>query len=145
MFKLLIPVDGSANSERAVRYVVELAKEICVLHVDLLNVQPAVDAWEVKRFLREEEIKAMQESMAEEATRAARAMLDEAGISYQLHHAVGEVAKTIVEFVNDSNKAAGCNQIVMGTRGMGSLQGLLLGSTSTKVLHLVNVPVTLVK
>ena len=32
----------------------------------------------------------------------------------------------------------------MGTRGLGSISGLLLGSVATKVLHLVKVPVTLV-
>jgi nucleotide-binding universal stress UspA family protein len=141
MYKLLIPVDGSANSERAVRHVVELAKVVGAVQANLLNVQPAVIAWEVKRFLREQEIEAMQTSLAEEATQAARAILDEAGISYHLHHAVGEVAETIAEFA----EACGCNQIVMGSRGMGSLEGLLLGSISTKVLHLVSVPVTLVK
>jgi nucleotide-binding universal stress UspA family protein len=43
-----------------------------------------------------------------------------------------------------------CDQVIMGTRGLGSsgiaaISGLLLGSIATKVLHLVDVPVTLVK
>jgi nucleotide-binding universal stress UspA family protein len=146
MYALLIPVDGSANSIRAVQHAVELAKLIGDVQVDLLNVQAPVDAWEVKRFLREEEIKAMQSGLSDEVTLAAREILDAAGIRYQLHHAVGDVAKTIAAFAvgNPETGQASCNQIIMGTRGMGSLEGLLLGSTSTKVLHLVKVPVTLV-
>ncbi|XOT98343.1 universal stress protein, partial [Alcaligenes pakistanensis] len=35
--------------------------------------------------------------------------------------------------------------IVMGTRGLSALPGLVLGSVTTKVLSLVNVPVTLIK
>jgi nucleotide-binding universal stress UspA family protein len=35
--------------------------------------------------------------------------------------------------------------IVMGTRGLGSIQGLLLGSVATKVIHLADVPITLIK
>ena len=33
----------------------------------------------------------------------------------------------------------------MGTRGLGSVAGMLLGSVVTKVLHLTEVPVLLVK
>ena len=38
-----------------------------------------------------------------------------------------------------------CEGIVMGTRGMGAIANLLLGSVAAKVVHLANVPVTLVK
>jgi len=141
MYKVLMPVDGSACSERAVRHVVELAKVVGAVQANLLHVQPVVSAWEVKHFLREQEIAAMQKSLGEAATQAGRGLLDAAGISYQVHYAVGEVAETIAEFA----VSCGCDQIVMGTRGMGSLEGLLLGSITTKVLHLVRVPVTLVK
>jgi len=33
----------------------------------------------------------------------------------------------------------------MGSRGLGRLCGLVLGSVATKVIHLANMPVTLVK
>jgi nucleotide-binding universal stress UspA family protein len=33
----------------------------------------------------------------------------------------------------------------MGTRGMSAIGNLFLGSVTTKVVHLANVPVTLVK
>jgi nucleotide-binding universal stress UspA family protein len=35
--------------------------------------------------------------------------------------------------------------VVMGTRGLGSVHSMVLGSVATKVLHQVEVPVTLVK
>ena len=34
---------------------------------------------------------------------------------------------------------------MMGTRGLGSIQGLLLGSVAMKVVHLAEVPITLFK
>jgi nucleotide-binding universal stress UspA family protein len=33
----------------------------------------------------------------------------------------------------------------MGTRGMGAVPNLLLGSVASKVVHLVDIPVTLIK
>lgn len=141
MHKLLIPIDGSPCSERAVRYAVRLAGMACPLDVHLLHVQPPVNGWEVKHFLRDTEIESLRAGQAEEATRAARAILDEASLPYTLHRETGAVAETIAAFADQS----GCDQIVMGARGMGSLEGLLLGSISTKVLHLVKVPVTLLR
>jgi nucleotide-binding universal stress UspA family protein len=39
----------------------------------------------------------------------------------------------------------GVEHIVMGTRDLGSTQGLLLGSVAMKVIHLAEVPITLIK
>jgi nucleotide-binding universal stress UspA family protein len=141
MQKLLVPIDGSPGSERAVRHALKLAGMACPLDIHLLHVQLPVSGWEVKRFLRDAEIEAIQSALTEEATQSARSILDTANLHYTLHSAVGEVAQTIAAYA----KQFGIDQIIMGTRGMGSLEGLLLGSIATKVLHLVEVPVTLVK
>ena len=64
-----------------------------------------------------------------------------ANISFKQVARTGQVAKTIAEVAREE----GVNQIVMGTRGLGGIQGLLLGSVATQVIHLAEVPVTLIK
>lgn len=141
MLKTLIPVDGSANSDRAVKHVITLVKGREPMEIHLLNVQEPVDNWELKRFMPESEIEAMQESRGGDALASARELLDKAGIRYTPHVIIGPVAETITHFAREQ----GCDKIVMGTRGSTSLGSLLLGSVTTKVIHLSDVPVALVK
>lgn len=141
MFKLLVPVDGSESSMRALRHVVELYAGKCPVELHLVNVQEPIVDWEVRRFLREEEIVAMLAEKSREILDGAERISAVAGFDVVRHGLVGDVASEIVALAT----GLGCHQIIMGTRGMGSFQGLLLGSVSTKVLHLVDLPVTLVK
>lgn len=141
MLKALIPVDGSNNALRAVRHVINLIKRREPMEVHLLNVQEAVDAWEVRRFLKSDEIRRFQMKRSEQQFQAAKALFDKARISYQAHVKIGDVAQTIYRFALGHR----CDKIIMGTRGMGSVRNLLLGSVATKVIHLSKVPVTLVK
>lgn len=53
----------------------------------------------------------------------------------------GEVAPTVVEMA----ERLGCDVIVMGARGPGSVRGALLGAVSQGVLQRARVPVTIVK
>ena len=53
----------------------------------------------------------------------------------------GQIAETIVRIAREEQ----VDQIIMGTRGLSAIRGLLLGSVSTQVLHLADVPVTLIK
>jgi nucleotide-binding universal stress UspA family protein len=141
MLKALIPVDGSANSDRAVKHVIAMAEGREPVEIHLLNVQEPADNWELKRFMPQSEIEAMQESRGGDCLASARELLDKAGIRYTPHVLIGPVAETIARLALEQ----GCNMIVMGTRGSTSLGSLLLGSVTTKVIHLAAVPVTLVK
>jgi len=141
MKKVLVPVDGSETSLRAVRHLIEMVRCREPVEVLLLNVEEAQDSWEVRRFLTEEEIARIQTGEGEDAMRSAHALLDEAGVAYSSQVAIGPVAETIAKFAHDQ----GCDNIVMGARGHGAIANLLLGSVVTKVIHFASVPVTVVK
>ena len=139
MLRVLIPIDWSEYSLRTVGFVIEKAplyREPLEIHV--LNVQRPFPGTirgvhkEAEQFHHDEGLKALA---------ATRKLLDAAGIKYVYHISVGEAAEVIARFAKDKE----IDQIVMGTRGAGAVANMLLGSVTTKVLHLVDVPVLLVK
>jgi nucleotide-binding universal stress UspA family protein len=140
--KILIPVDGSANAQRAVDYVVEnIAALKETPQLLLLNVQRNMAKGNVKMFINQETINdyCREQGMAELQT--ARAALDAAALPYQYHISIGKPAETIAQYANEQL----VDQIVMGRKGQGGLQSLLLGSVMNKVLHLASCPVVLIK
>ena len=139
--KILLPVDGSESSVRAAQHVAGLARCLVDLEVHLVNVQPLGDDWMVRRMIKPDELAKMEHEWAESAIAPIRAVLGATGVTCVDHVAQGEVAETIARLA----KELACDQIVMGTRGHGALRDLFLGSVAIKVLHLANVPVTLVK
>lgn len=141
MRKALVPVDGSSNSDRAVQHVIALAGLCPSMDIVLLNVQPEIDDWQVRRFLKKEEVEAMEESKGGDALQSARTLLDAAKVRHTPQVLIGPVAETIAKTALEQN----CDGIVMGTRGLGAVAGALLGSVASQVVHLSDVPVTLVK
>jgi nucleotide-binding universal stress UspA family protein len=140
--KILIPVDGSANAQRAVDYVI---KNVPALkeppQLLLLNVQWNVATGNVKLFINQETINNYYREQGMAGLQLARAALDAAALPYQYHISIGTPAEAIVQYANEQS----VDQIVMGRQGHGGLQSLLLGSVVNKVLHLASCPVLLVK
>ena len=142
MLKLLVPVDGSEPSNRAVDYLVKkvlnLYKERPEVH--LLNVQHSLSG-DVTMFIDREELHKFHHEEGLKALAPARAKLDSVGLSYVVHVSVGDPAHVINHFAHDKK----CDQIFMGARGLGGVASALIGSVTSKVLHLTDVPVLIVK
>lgn len=141
MLKILLPVDGSGNSDRAARHLIDMAGHCGEMDIRVVNVQPPFLYVEVLLKPRQEVIDAWAHKAGKDASRSTCALLDAAGIPYTLELAEGEVAETLVQYAEREQ----CDMIVMGTRGMGTVANLVLGSVATKVIHLAHIPVTLVK
>ncbi|MEK6208989.1 MAG: universal stress protein [Pseudomonadota bacterium] len=142
MMKILLPVDGSENSLPAVRHVIAMKEQYRdPIEVHLLNVQLPVVSGAVKMFISQQQLNDFYRDEGVAALKDARALLDQAGVSYQHHIGVGDLAGTIVSYAKEKQ----CRQIVIGTRGRGSFAGALLGSVTTKVIHLADMPVLLIK
>jgi nucleotide-binding universal stress UspA family protein len=142
MPKLLVAVDGSANAHHAVDYVIRHASWYRdPVHVHLLNVQWPLAGVNVKMFIREESLNAYYHDEGEAALKNARVALEAAGIAYTPHIGVGDPGRITVEFARDQ----GCDHIVVGTRGLGAVSSMILGSVATKIVHVSPLPVILVK
>lgn len=141
MLKLLVPTDGSESSMRAIDRVIRHADAYkTAAEVHLVNVQPALPS-AVSSHVPQDALKRHHQEEGTKCLQPAMRKLDAAGVKYTQHILVGDPAETIVRFA----KECGCDEILMGTRGHGSTTHLLLGSIATKVMHLSDVPVTLVK
>ncbi len=137
MFKhILVAIDGSEYSQRALPTAVEVARkfesDVFVVHVSEHDRGRAV-AYSI-------------ESPAE-ATRLvgdAVKIISDAGISAKgaVHDvAAGHVAKDIVETAS----SVGADLIVMGSRGLSDVQGMLLGSVTHKTMQLAQTAVLVVR
>ena len=138
--RVLVPADGSEPARRATMHVLHLAARGLSVEVHLLNVRPAVrgvaaslvSAGDLEDYHREEGMKALAESMK---------LVEAAGLKPHAHVCVGESGEMILAFARRLN----CEQIVMGTRGLGPVTQMLLGSVAHHVVAGAPVPVTLVR
>jgi len=140
--KILVPFDGSDNALRALKQVLDHRdwyRETLEVHV--VNVQLPVASGAVKMFISADQLRDYYEEEGEKALLRAREALQAAGVIFHARVAVGDIAATLAQYATDN----GCALIAMGTRGMGALGNVLLGSVATKVIHLAAQPVLLVK
>lgn len=141
--KILLAVDGSKFSLDAVDCLIEHADwyrgkpvvELVTVHLPvpkLAGMGMAVGKNQIQRYYEEE---------GEAALAAAKKKLTKARIEYKASVLVGQVAESIVQHASKTR----CDQIFIGTRGNTAAANLLLGSVATKVLHISNTPVLLVR
>ena len=135
--KLLIPIDGSDNALRALAYATQRLRVAKYLQICLLNVQLPLPA---SLFVTQAMIDQYYDSHSKAALTRARRVLAKHHASAAGFVRIGDPAAAIVKFATQKH----CSEIVMGTRGLGSLKSLLLGSVTAKVMHLARVPVTVV-
>lgn len=142
MRKLLVPVDNSENALRALRYAIRLAKQNSPVELVIVTAhEAAFDNPRTLAYQPKEKLEKMLQEHSEDMLRPAAEEAKAANVTFTSEILVGSVPHVIVKRAED----LGCDGIVMGTRGMGAIGNLVMGSVATKVIHLTKLPVTLVK
>jgi nucleotide-binding universal stress UspA family protein len=138
--KLLVPVDGSVESMRAVEYVIEQASRADT-QVLLINVQPQIMVGDVNYFMSAQMIFDIRCDLGERALRAARRLLDANHVQHTARVVFGDPVKAIARCA----AVSACTKIIMGTKGRSMIANLVARSVTSRVVRLAHVPVTLVK
>ncbi|HYD60104.1 MAG TPA: universal stress protein [Noviherbaspirillum sp.] len=140
--KILIAVDGSAYSTKAVKHVIKhfnWFSSIPELH--LLHVKLPLPSGGARSFLGSDMVNRYYEEESLAALAASEKILKKKEIPFRSSWKVGDIPKEIQSYVK-KNKI---DLIVMGSHGHGAFTNLVMGSIATKVLASTDVPVMIVR
>ncbi len=140
MKAILVPVDGSANSDRAVKHALDLVAAGLSAELHFLNVQPNLGG-AISTFVNRDQIDSYHREEGHKCLASAVELAKKASVPAKVHIGVGRQG----EIVRDYAKKLGVGLVVMGTRGHTGLAGVLLGSVAQDVIAHADMPVTLVK
>ena len=134
---ILVAYDGSEHSQRA------LHKAILVAQCSQARLQVLYAYDKIPPYLGEPNLQHMIDRSVEKAQLTLeQAVQDLKASRLEFHSNIleGPAAEAILRVAELEN----CDLIVMGSRGLGMVQGLLLGSVSYRVLHHAACPVLIV-
>lgn len=138
----LLATDGSDNALRAAKHAAEMMKGNPNAKVTVLYVRPRAD--EMIRFhpfvnaqIADDEIN----EVAQSAVKKTVAVFEAEGLTVKSDIIYGEPGSDIAEYAKDN----GFGMIIMGTRGLSNLKGIIMGSVSHQILHFSDLPVLFVK
>ncbi|KAA6447193.1 universal stress protein [Bacillus swezeyi] len=136
--KILLAVDGSAHSERSADHAIKIAKLAADAEVELIYV---LDYSKSKSEVLHSASLAELEHARRNKLKNIEEKFETADVSYHITMKHGEPGPTIVSYANDHD----FDMVIVGSRGLNSLQEMVLGSVSHKVAKRVNCPVMIVK
>jgi len=141
--KIVVPIDGSGWSERAVPHAVDLARisqgEIILLHV----FKPPLYEYQDTLALAGEDSQISQiRDDIKQRLKALRSQLRSEGVDcrVQVIEAVG-IASQICDYIKEED----ADLVVMSTHGRSGLSRFVFGSVAHKVMQEVDIPVLLIR
>lgn len=137
---IMIAIDGSPESLEAVRHALALIQRGLRADVALVNVQEPASLLELATQDSDAIAVAAVEA-GEHLMAAGAALLDEAGVGYSMEVVLGEPSTVLV----DMAEQLGAELVILGARGMGAIESVLVGSVSKAVISRCSKPVLVVK
>jgi nucleotide-binding universal stress UspA family protein len=139
--RILVPVDGSATSNKALGAALQMAREnggqVLLVHVmdELVDLSGFEPADEVLKIWQARAAKGLHEAVS-----AAKA----AGVAAE-HQLIEEPGQRLGDLVAKAARAWNADLIVLGTHGRRGLGRLLLGSGAEQIIRLSPVPALVVR
>ncbi len=138
--EVLLAVDNSEQSERAVEKAIELAQAGVIENTTIFNVYNTSDLDVTKLSYREKLDEKRAASLL--ILKAYEAEFIEKNIPCTIKRAGGDPASLILDVIDNEGEF---DLIIMGSRKLNKFQELALGSVTDRVTRLVNLPVLVIK
>ena len=145
MMRIVVATDGSPHAKRAAELAARLARELQKAEIVLVNAGhipaialggPGADMMVDYSVLEEGFEKAGEEILKQTA-----AVFHGVDVPVKTQYRRGEPSHEILAAASEAK----ADLIVMGSRGLGQIGGLILGSVSEHVLHGAHIPVLIVR
>jgi len=134
---ILVPIDGSKNSFKALTKAIYLAKKCDALITALYVLRVAYDNPDLVYVPQtQNELKKVEKFL-----NTAKNQVTKNAVSFKKKILFGHEAKRIIDFAQKQR----FDLIVMGARGRGVMKQMFLGSVSNTVVHNSKVPVLIIK
>ena len=136
--KILVPLDGSKNSQRGLEIAISLARQCGATITGVFSIHAPPHSefrgiGSVEKALNREVKKIMEES---------KTLAAKNGIVFKEKMMRGDIGYNIVKLAQGKGKF---DMIVIGSRGRSSAKELFFGSVSNYVIHTAKIPVLVVK
>lgn len=138
---ILVPLDGSDNSFRALRTAIVLARKLesKITAMYTVSIFPSIETQIVDPIKCQVE----ERKYAEQVLSKAESLSKENSVQFTKTIGYGTPGYTIVKFIKNKNNKI--DIVVIGSRGRSAVKEVFLGSVSNYVLHKSPVPVMVVK
>jgi nucleotide-binding universal stress UspA family protein len=135
--QILVPMDGSKNSFKALTKAIYLAKKCDSSITTLYVLHTAFDNPNMIYIPQtQNELKKVEKFLA-----TAKNQVTKNSIKFKKEIVFGHEAKEIIDFAQKGK----FDLIIVGARGHGTIKQMLLGSVSNTIVHASNVPVLIIK
>ena len=128
--KILVPVDGSDNSYRALEAALVLSEKLGS-NISVVNVMEQVPITHIESEKLLSELLEAYKKENQEILSKCSEITRQKGITIKSVLLQGNPAPVILDFIRKEN----FDLVIMGSRGMGKFKELILGSVSSKIMH----------
>jgi nucleotide-binding universal stress UspA family protein len=139
--KILVPFDGSEHALEAVRHAIRMVRGGLQASFVLASVQEPVHLYERLLAPDPAALERLPGANGSRVLASGETLMRRAGIDFESEVVAGDAEQKLLDLIAQHQ----CDAVVMGSRGLGALQGALFGSVSQALLRSSPVPVTIVK